>query len=303
MDMNQSYDFKLRSWLFQLNELQNINVRHPKLSRFYFSKGFGCGMAYIVACIAVPTHFRGHSRQRIAVALGSCGTGIGTLVFSPVIQVVDSRYGWRGLFIILAGVAVQMCTLGLFLRPVSCTESRKPEEIKTPTWNFMRNPGFYVTHLGFFLSAFADSVIYGHLGEYAETLGVSNEKGAYLYSFIGVSVTVLTLLQGAALDARASAFLPMKLAIIFFLLGGVATAFLLLVDNYIMLIIYAALFGANSAASGGAIAVGILEIYYGCENLELTLGVNNASIGIGTLLGAPVAGNTLAFNIQLTCGQ
>lgn len=246
-------------------------------------------MTYMVACIAVPAHFLGHPRQKIAVALASCGTGVGTFVFSPIIQVIDSTYGWRGLFVILAGVALQFCIIGLLFRPVSPSTSETCEKM-TATWTFMRNPDFYATHLGFFLTTFGDSIIFGHLGEYVETLGLTNDKGAYLYSFIGISVVILKLLQGAVLDNRVSVFMPMKLAIIFFLLGGVATAFLLLSEEYSVLVIYSIFFGANTAANGGAIVVGILETYYGFENLELTFGMYLGVLGIGNLLGAPIAG-------------
>lgn len=60
-----------------------------------------------------------------------------------------------------------------------------------------------------------------------------------------------------------------------------------------MLVVYAALFGANNAASGGSIVIGILQSYYGDENLELTIGVNLAFLGIGNLFGAPIAGKTV----------
>lgn len=154
----------------------------------------------------------------------------------------------------------------------------------------MRNPGFYVTHAGFLLTAFGDSVIYGHLGEYAETLGYSAAEGAYLYSVVGLSAMLLKLLHGIALDARSSLSFPIQLAIIFYLLGGIATSTLLLTQTYAMLIVYSSLFGANNAASGGAIVIGILEAYYGQENLELTIGANLAFLGIGNLLGSPIAG-------------
>lgn len=246
-------------------------------------------MAYMAACVIVPIYFSTFSRQKIVVALASCGTGFGTFLFSPIIQTIDAYYGWRGLFIVLAGVALQFCSLGLLFRPVSNTTFTNRART-LPTWTFMRNPGFYVTHAGFLLTAFGDSVIYGHLGAYSETLGYPSSSGAYLYSIVGFSAFVLKILQGIALDARVSLSFPIKLAIIFYLLGGIATSFLFLTDAYGMLVVYSALFGANNAASGGSIVIGILQAYYGDENLELTIGVNLAFLGIGNLFGAPIAG-------------
>lgn len=260
-----------------------------------FVTGLGCGMAYMVATVAVPVYFLGHPRQKIAVAVASCGTGVGTFVFSPIIQQLDSAYGSKGLFLVLAGVALQFCTIGLIFRPVSSKNTEKCEKLAA-SWHFLKNPGFYVTHFGIFLAGFGDSIIYGHLGEYAETLGFSNDKGAYLYSIIGISVMLLKLLQGAALDAKVSMSLPIKLGMIFYLLGGVSTISLLFSDEYYVLVIYSAVFGASTAATGGAIVVGILETYYGHENLELTLGMNLAFFGVGNLLGAPLAGSL--FEVQ-----
>lgn len=254
-----------------------------------FVTGFGCGMAYMAACVIVPTYFATFSRQKLVVALASCGTGFGTFLFSPIIQIIDAYYGWRGLFIVLAGVALQFCSLGLFFRPVSNTTCTNREKT-LPTWNFMKNPGFYVTHTGFLLTAFGDSIIYGHLGEYSQTLGYPSSNGAYLYSIVGFSAFILKILQGIALDTNIYLSFPIKLAIIFYLLGGIATSFLFLTESYGMLVVYAALFGANNAASGGSIVIGILQSYYGDENLELTIGVNLAFLGIGNLFGAPIAG-------------
>lgn len=72
-------------------------------------------------------------------------------------------------------------------------------------------------------------------------------------------------------------------------MGGVPTAILIVSDKYILLMIFATFFGANTAASDGAVVVGILETYYGYEHLELAFGVNLAVIGIGNLLGSSIA--------------
>lgn len=257
-----------------------------------FVTGFGCGMAYMVACVAVPAHFRGHRRQKMAVAMASCGSGVGTFIFSPIVQYVNVTYGWQNLFIVLAGVGVQCSSVGLLFRPLSVLSTTDAEKIseKIANWGFLKNVGFHIAHLGFFFAAFGDSIVYGHLGEYAETLGFTSDKGAYLYSVIGISVMILKLLQGVVLDSRGSTLLPIKLAIFFFFLGGVATFILFVSNEYIMLMIFATIFGANTAASGGAVVVGILETYYGHEHLELTFGVNLAVIGVGNLLGSPMAG-------------
>lgn len=162
----------------------------------------------------------------------------------------------------------------------STTDSEKVKE-KIANWEFLKIVGFHISHLGFFLTAFGDSIVFGHLGEYAETLGFTTDKGAYLYSVIGISVMILKLLQGVVLDSRGSTVLPIKLAIFFFFLGGMATFILFVSNEYILLLIFATIFGANTAASGGAVVVGILETYYGYEHLELTFGVNLAVIGIG----------------------
>lgn len=251
-------------------------------------------MAYMVAGVVVPAYFVGHRRQKIAVAIASCGTGVGTFVFSPIIQYLYATYGWKNLFIVLAGIAMQCSSTGLLYRPlpsISLTKSEMSKEEKAADWRFLKNTSFYVIHMGFFLTTFGDSVIYGHFGEFALTLGFTTDKGAYLYSVIGISVMILKLLQGVALDSKVSTSLPIKLAIFFFLLGGLATALLFTSQEYMMLLMYSALFGANTAASGGAIVIGILETYYGHENLELTYGMNLAVTGLGNLLGSPIAGN------------
>lgn len=140
----------------------------------------------------------------------------------------------------------------------------------------MRNPEFFGTHAGFLLTEFGDSIIYGHLGEYSKTLESPSSNGAYLYSIVQFSAFILKILQCIALDTRVSLSFPIKLAIIFYLSGDIATYFLFLTESYGMLVAYSAVFGANNAASGGSNVIGIVPAYYGDENLELTIGVNLA---------------------------
>lgn len=96
-------------------------------------------MAYMAVCVIVPAYFANFSRQKLVVALASCGKGFGTFLFSPIIQNIEAYYGWRGLFIVIAGVALQFCSFGLLFRPVSNSTFKNREKLLL-TWNFMKKP-------------------------------------------------------------------------------------------------------------------------------------------------------------------
>lgn len=61
-------------------------------------------------------------------------------------------------------------------------------------------------------------------------------------------------------------------------------------NEYILLLIFVIIFGVNIVVFGGVVVVGILEIYYGYEYLELMFGVNFVVIGIGNLFGFLIVG-------------
>ncbi|XP_069756711.1 monocarboxylate transporter 12-B [Narcine bancroftii] len=94
------------------------------LEYLYLSLGVltGCGYAlsYSPAIAIVGKYFS--KKKAIAYGLAMSGSGIGTFVLAPVVQLLIEEYSWRGALLILGGLVANICACGALLRPLSLEE-------------------------------------------------------------------------------------------------------------------------------------------------------------------------------------
>jgi MFS transporter, MCT family, solute carrier family 16 (monocarboxylic acid transporters), member 14 len=81
------------------------------------SSGFGFGLIYVPAIVSVGFYFEKY--RSIAMGIAVCGSGAGTFVLSPFNRILVENYGWRGAFLIKAGIILNCCICGAVLRPLS----------------------------------------------------------------------------------------------------------------------------------------------------------------------------------------
>lgn len=85
--------------------------------------GFGLALCYVAAVVIVAYYFE--RRRSFATGLSQCGSGIGTLIFAPLTQVLLNHYGWRGTTLILAGCFLNLAVCGALMRGVEWKPRRK----------------------------------------------------------------------------------------------------------------------------------------------------------------------------------
>lgn len=49
----------------------------------------------------------------------SSGSGIGTFILAPVVQLLIEHYSWRGALLVLGGFVSNLCVCGALMRPLS----------------------------------------------------------------------------------------------------------------------------------------------------------------------------------------
>ncbi len=84
--------------------------------------GFGLSLCYVAAVVIVAYYF--DKRRSFATGLSVCGSGIGTLIFAPLTQVLLEHYGWRGTTLILAGLFLNLTVCGMLMRDLEWTTHR-----------------------------------------------------------------------------------------------------------------------------------------------------------------------------------
>ena len=92
---------------------------------FTFSLVVGAGFSccYITSVVIVAFYF--DKRRALATGLAVCGTGVGTFTFAPLMDYLIVAYGWRGLFLIMSALSLNLIVCGMLFRPLQFTESQR----------------------------------------------------------------------------------------------------------------------------------------------------------------------------------
>lgn len=93
---------------------------------FGIISGTGLGLTYVTAIVAVAFWF--DKKRNLAVGLGACGTGIGTIVYAPFTNYLVEEFGWRWSLILLAGTLLNICVGGAVMRDPDWLIKQKKEE-------------------------------------------------------------------------------------------------------------------------------------------------------------------------------
>ncbi|XP_022916238.1 monocarboxylate transporter 12-like [Onthophagus taurus] len=83
--------------------------------------GFGLSLCYVASVVIVAYYF--DKKRSFATGLSVCGSGIGTFIFAPLIQLLLDHYGWRGTTLILAGLFLNLAVCGALMRDLPWTPS------------------------------------------------------------------------------------------------------------------------------------------------------------------------------------
>lgn len=102
--------------------------------------GVGVSMIYLPSLLAVGFYFE--KRRALANGITSSGSGIGAFLYSPLTNILQGYYGWKGALLILSGLVLNCAPCGALYRPLLvrmkrsvsylhvCEES--PPSIKSP---------------------------------------------------------------------------------------------------------------------------------------------------------------------------
>nr|KAG5691324.1 hypothetical protein BaRGS_014023 [Batillaria attramentaria] len=85
--------------------------------------GAGFSLCYVTSVITVAYYFE--KRRALATGLSVCGTGIGTFTFAPLCEYLVGVYGWRGTFLILGAITLNITVCGALFRPLKFTPEQR----------------------------------------------------------------------------------------------------------------------------------------------------------------------------------
>ncbi|KAJ0005222.1 hypothetical protein NQD34_011436, partial [Periophthalmus magnuspinnatus] len=193
--------------------------------------GLGFALSYTPSVAMVGNYF--HERKALAYGIGLSGSGIGTFILAPAVQLLIELYSWRGALLVLGGFVANLCVCGALLRPVkpkpeeddrqvlplysqnflpgdanmprACIVSPKPCGLclcleSKEEFRFLFHPDFLILLVSVLFMAFGCSAPLVYLVPYALSVGVDHQNAAFLMSIFGISSIVGNITFGWITD-------------------------------------------------------------------------------------------------------
>ncbi|CAH1784867.1 unnamed protein product [Owenia fusiformis] len=279
----------------------STNIYHLYVT-FGIVTGCGFGICYIPTIAVLAVYFS--KNLTLAFGLSSAGVGIGTFVYPPLITSLISLYGWRGCMLILSAITLNLCVCGAIMKPNPIQTSSLTEvdercpmddiETSAPQNNVfdikvLTNLNFLFMCLSSFLYCFGHSIVYVHFGEYAITRGIKENQATFLFSVIGISNLIGKLIYGSISTVKHPCANIILMFAISLTSSGLLTMTIPFQTGYPLLVIFSVVFGVCSAAFG-VLPSGIVHQFLGTKNLATGYGILCIFCAMGTLPGAPIAG-------------
>ena len=281
--------------------------------------GIGMSLPYFNRVVMIPKYFE--NKRGLASGIAESGSGIGAIIFPPLVSQLISVYHWKGGLLIVGGIVANIIVCGVIFRPNSpetkFMETSKPKNLN----HYGKNPQelsnqhsvpaetkcshmlntkhklsglLFIMNIHFILFSLSNFIIYlwydvpfSYLVLKSTDAGVSESKASFIVSTFGITYTVGNICFGKMVDRqRSNKFAIYGISIVS--CGGsmMAMAFF---DAYLPLIILAGSFGLFVAANESLCVVILIDIV-GEDKLEGAYGLLLFLQGVANLIGPPTAG-------------
>ncbi|XP_053160734.1 monocarboxylate transporter 12 [Hemicordylus capensis] len=283
--------------------------------------GLGFALSYSPAIAMVGKYF--NKRKALAYGIAMSGSGIGTFILAPVVQLLIEQFSWRGALLILGGFVLNLCVCGALMRPIAIKEDRqnvpefpeqefevqeqdlKPWSACSPlikvwshkclcqcSWQeykFLLMPDFVVLAVSVLFMAYGCSPLFVYLVPYALRVGVSHQQAAFLMSILGVIDIIGNITFGWLTDRRCLKKHRYVCYLIAVGMDGLCCLFLPVLQSFLLLVPFSFTFGYFDGAYVTLIPVVTADVV-GTASLSSALGVVYFLHAIPYLISPPVAG-------------
>ncbi|XP_038600325.1 monocarboxylate transporter 12 isoform X2 [Tachyglossus aculeatus] len=282
--------------------------------------GIGFALCYSPAIAMVGKYF--NKRKALAYGIALSGSGIGTFVLAPVVQVLIEQFSWRGALLILGGFVLNLCVCGALMRPIALRDDRqnpakldlvskahKPHfkhfSLCSPLaqdwtgtnlccssrreYDFLLLPDFLVLAVSVLFMAYGCSPLFVYLVPYALSVGVTHQQAAFLMGILGVIDIIGNITFGWVADRRCLKSYRHICYLFAVGLDGLCYLFLPLLQSFPLLVPFSCTFGYFDGAYVTLIPVVTADVV-GTSCLSSALGVVYFLHAVPYLVSPPIAG-------------
>ncbi|KAM7382218.1 hypothetical protein PAMA_012874 [Pampus argenteus] len=260
--------------------------------------GLGLSLNFQPSLMMLNRYFS--EKRPLANGLAAAGSPVLLCCLSPLGQILQTHYGWRGGFLILGGLLLNCCACSALMRPLlppkkspeleAFTEQEKVQpKRKLLDFSVVKDRGFVIYTIAASIMVLGLFVPPVFVVSYAKELGYEDTNAALLLSIVGFvdmfARPVSGLIAGMKCVRTKSVYL-FSFAMIF---NGCTDLIGSQANNYAGLAVFCVFFGM-SYGMVGALQFEVLMAIVGTEKFSSAIGLVLLMEAIAVLIGVPGAG-------------
>ncbi|KAK2910737.1 monocarboxylate transporter 4 [Channa argus] len=267
--------------------------------------GLGLALNFQPSLIMLNRYFS--EKRPLANGLAAAGSPVALCCLSPLGQILQYQYGWRGGFLILGGILLNCCACGALMRPLLppkktqeleklsiTTEGEKKPKPKKKLLDFsvFKDRGFVIYTLAASIMVLGLFVPPVFVVSYAKTLGYEDTKSALLLTILGL----VDMFARPACGVIAGMKWIRPRTVYLFSFAMIFNGFTDLIGSqakdYAGLVVFCMFFGM-SYGMVGALQFEVLMAIVGTEKFSSAIGLVLLMEAMAVLVGPPGAGRLL----------
>ncbi|XP_062381319.1 monocarboxylate transporter 4-like [Sardina pilchardus] len=270
--------------------------------------GLGLALNFQPSLIMLNRYFS--EKRPLANGLAAAGSPVALCALSPMRQVLQYQYGWRGGFLILGGLLLNCCACGALMRPLtapkkpagelaieegasSSEETKKPKpKAKLLDFTVFKDRGFLIYAVAATIMVLGLFVAPVFVVSYAKDLKYEDNKSALLLTILGMIVIFARPTCGLIAGHRWVRPRCVYLFSFAMLFNGTTVLVGALSKDYGSLVVFCIFFGI-SYGMVGALQLEVLMTIVGTEKFSSAIGLVLLMEAMAVLVGPPSAGKLL----------
>ncbi|KAK9535737.1 hypothetical protein VZT92_008100 [Zoarces viviparus] len=268
--------------------------------------GLGLALNFQPSLIMLNRYFS--EKRPLANGLSAAGSPVALCCLSPLGQVLQDQYGWRGGFLILGGILLNCCVCGALMRPLVApkalkskdlkqdneegTEKKKKPNAKLLDFSVFKDIGFLIYTVAASIMVLGLFVPPVFVVSYAKELGNEDTKSALLLTILGFIDIFARPTCGVIAGlkwVRPHCVYLLSFAMLF---NGITDLVGSQAKDYASLVVFCIFFGI-SYGMVGALQFEVLMTIVGTEKFSSAIGLVLLMEAIAVLVGPPGAGRLL----------
>ncbi|XP_030630156.1 monocarboxylate transporter 4 [Chanos chanos] len=265
--------------------------------------GLGLALNFQPSLIMLNRYF--NEKRPLANGLAAAGSPVALCCLSPLGQLLQYQYGWRGGFLILGGILLNCCACGALMRPLTgpkkkeedqetaAVEEQKPKpKRKLLDFSIFKDRGFVIYTAAAAIMVLGLFVPPVFVVSYAKKLGNEDTKSALLLTILGFvdifARPTCGIIAGLKWVRPRCVYL-FSFAMIF---NGTTDLIGSMSKDYPALVVFCIFFGI-SYGMVGALQFEVLMAIVGTEKFSSAIGLVLLVEAMAVLVGPPLAGRLL----------